>query len=159
MKKCQALLRSVQVHDPRQEERGGVPMNALLSLSFWVFDTSRLDKERVSTAAASRLTPRGHTPGSPGTCGMWWLMRFAPSPPKSGYPARRSVLHPPPRAGGHILLFGRALKRQDGVTVPYAFLGPVDHVSHTQDRPIQFVWQLRRPMPADFFRQAKVAAG
>lgn len=61
--------------------------------------------------------------------------------------------------GGHILLFVRARKKQDGVTVPYTFLGPVDHVSHTQDRPIQFVWQLRRPMPADFFRQAKVAAG
>ena len=27
------------------------------------------------------------------------------------------------------------------------------------DRPISFVWKLRRPMPADFFRQAKVASG
>ena len=61
--------------------------------------------------------------------------------------------------GGHILLFVRSRKKQDGLTVPYTFLGPVDYVSHKQERPIQFVWQLRRPMPADFFRQAKVAAG
>ena len=59
--------------------------------------------------------------------------------------------------GGHILLFVRSRKKQDGLTVPYTFLGPVDYVSHKQERPIQFVWQLRRPMPADFFRQAKVA--
>ena len=62
------------------------------------------------------------------------------------------------KLGGHILLFVRSRKKQDGLTVPYTFLGPVDYVSHKQERPIQFVWQLRRPMPADFFRQAKVAA-
>jgi hypothetical protein len=61
--------------------------------------------------------------------------------------------------GGRILLFVRAQKKQDGLTVPYTFLGPVDYLSHKQERPIQFVWQLQRPMPADFFRQAKVAAG
>lgn len=61
--------------------------------------------------------------------------------------------------GAHILLFVRSRKKQDGLTVPYTFLGPVDYISHKQERPIQFVWQLRRPMPADFFRQAKVAAG
>ena len=61
--------------------------------------------------------------------------------------------------GGHILLFVRSRKKQDGLTVPYTFLGPVDYVSHKQEKPIQFVWQLSRPMPADFFRQAKVAAG
>jgi len=59
--------------------------------------------------------------------------------------------------GGHILLFVRPRKKQDGLTVPYTFLGPADYVSHKDERPIQFVWQLRRPMPADFFRQAKVA--
>jgi superfamily II DNA or RNA helicase/HKD family nuclease len=61
--------------------------------------------------------------------------------------------------GGHILLFVRSRKKQDGMTVPYTFLGPVDYISHKHERPIQFVWQLRRPMPADFFRKAKVAAG
>ena len=61
--------------------------------------------------------------------------------------------------GGHILLIVRTRKKQDGLTVPYTFLGAVEHVSHKQENPIQFVWQLRRSMPADFFRQAKVAAG
>jgi superfamily II DNA or RNA helicase len=58
--------------------------------------------------------------------------------------------------GGNILLFVRSRKKQDGRTVPYTFLGPVDYVSHKDERPINFVWRLRRPMPADFFRQAKV---
>ena len=61
--------------------------------------------------------------------------------------------------GGRILLFVRQQKRLDGQTVPYTLLGPAEYVSHQQERPIQFVWRLQRPMPADFFRQAKVAAG
>ncbi len=61
--------------------------------------------------------------------------------------------------GGNILLFVRPRKKNDGRTMPYTFLGPADYVSHKGDRPISFVWKLRRPMPADFFRQAKVASG
>ena len=61
--------------------------------------------------------------------------------------------------GTEILLFVRHKKNQGGLTTPYTLLGPVDYVSHQQERPIQFVWKLRQPMPADFFRQAKVAAG
>ena len=61
--------------------------------------------------------------------------------------------------GGHILLFVRQRAKNQGRTVPYTFLGPADYVSHKGERPISFVWNLRRPMPADFFRQAKVAAG
>jgi len=60
--------------------------------------------------------------------------------------------------GGNILLFVRDRKKQDGRTMPYTFLGPVDYVSHKSERPISFVWKLRRPMPADFFRRAKVAS-
>jgi superfamily II DNA or RNA helicase len=59
---------------------------------------------------------------------------------------------------GNILLFVRDRKKQDGRTMPYTFLGPVDYVSHKGERPISFVWKLRRPMPADFFRRAKVAS-
>ncbi len=59
--------------------------------------------------------------------------------------------------GGHILLFVRQRRTHNGHTAPYTFLGPVDYVSHKQDRPIQFIWKLQRPMPSDFFRQAKVA--
>ncbi len=60
---------------------------------------------------------------------------------------------------GNILLFVRQRREQDGRTEPYTFLGPVDYLSHKGERPIAFVWQLRRPMPAGFFRNAKVAAG
>jgi superfamily II DNA or RNA helicase/HKD family nuclease len=61
--------------------------------------------------------------------------------------------------GGNILLFVRSRKKYEGRTMPYTFLGPSDYISHKGDRPISFVWKLRRPMPADFFRQAKVASG
>lgn len=61
--------------------------------------------------------------------------------------------------GGHILLFVRQRRRQDGRAMPYTFLGPADYVSHRGERPIGFVWRLRRPMPAELFRAAKVAAG
>jgi len=70
---------------------------------------------------------------------------------------QRYILHQ--QRGGHILLFVRHDKGASDRTTPYTFLGPADYVSHTAERPIQFVWQLHRPMPADFFRQAKVAAG
>jgi hypothetical protein len=63
------------------------------------------------------------------------------------------------KRGGNILLFVRPRKKQDGRTMPYTFLGTADYVSHKGERPISFVWKLRRPMPADFFRQAKVASG
>jgi len=59
--------------------------------------------------------------------------------------------------GGRILLFVRPRKKQDGLTMPYTFLGPVDYVSHKGERPIAFVWRLHHPMPADFLRAAKVA--
>ena len=60
---------------------------------------------------------------------------------------------------GRVLLFVRLRKKQDGLTMPYTFLGPAHYKSHKGERPIAFVWELSRPMPADFFRQAKVAAG
>jgi hypothetical protein len=61
--------------------------------------------------------------------------------------------------GGQILMFVRQRRRQDGRATPYTFLGPADYVSHKGERPISFVWRLRRPMPAGMFREAKVAAG
>ena len=60
---------------------------------------------------------------------------------------------------GNIMLFVRSRKKQNGRTLPYTFLGLADYVSHKGERPISFVWKLRRPMPADFFRQTKVANG
>ena len=75
-----------------------------------------------------------------------------PSTVKVSYDTQSTRLH-----AKAWMLFVRARKKQDGLTVPYTFLGAVDHESHKGDRPIAFVWKLRRPMPADFFRGAKVA--
>ncbi|MCC6993211.1 MAG: DUF3427 domain-containing protein, partial [Deltaproteobacteria bacterium] len=63
------------------------------------------------------------------------------------------------RNGGSILLFVRQRRLAEWGTAPYTLLGAAEYVSHTGDRPIQFVWRLQRAMPADFFRGAKVAAG
>ena len=59
----------------------------------------------------------------------------------------------------NILIFARRTQTLGGRTAPYMFLGPADYVSHQGDRPVSFVWRLRTPMPADFFRGASVAAG
>lgn len=61
--------------------------------------------------------------------------------------------------GGHVFLFVRRRRKEDGRTVPYTFIGPADYVSHKSERPIGFVWRLRRAMPAEMFREARVAAG
>jgi superfamily II DNA or RNA helicase len=58
------------------------------------------------------------------------------------------------------LLFVRHTKHDDrGNAAPYVFLGPVEHVSHRGERPISIVWRLPTPMPADLFRDVKLAAG
>jgi hypothetical protein len=62
-------------------------------------------------------------------------------------------------AGTHVFLFVRRVPKEDGRTMPYTFLGAADFVSHERERPIQIIWKLRRPMPSDFFREAKIAAG
>jgi hypothetical protein len=61
--------------------------------------------------------------------------------------------------GTHVLLFARRSATEAGRTAAYTFLGPVDYVSHRGERPMGITWRLRRPLPADFFREAKVAAG
>jgi len=59
-----------------------------------------------------------------------------------------------------ILLFVRQAKRDErGMTMPYLFLGPVCYVSHEAEKPMRIVWELETPMPPDYFREIKVAAG
>jgi len=59
-------------------------------------------------------------------------------------------------SGDRILLFVRESK-QDArrETMPYTFLGEADYVNHTGGRPMQIVWKLHRPMPAEAFDVAK----
>jgi superfamily II DNA or RNA helicase len=62
--------------------------------------------------------------------------------------------------GSRVILFVREDKRDErDVSPPYLCLGPAHHVSHESDRPIKFVWELERPMPAEIYQRAKLAAG
>ena len=63
------------------------------------------------------------------------------------------------RQGVTPLLFVRERRETLGRTLPYMLLGPVSYVSHVGERPMAITWRLKHPMPADFFREAKVAAG
>jgi hypothetical protein len=60
---------------------------------------------------------------------------------------------------GHIFLFVRHRRRNGQRAAPYTFLGPARYVSHHGERPINFVWELNRPMPADFFKEVRVVGG
>lgn len=63
------------------------------------------------------------------------------------------------RQGTHVFLFARHRKHEAGRTAAYTCLGAAEYVSHERSRPIAITWRLRRAMPDDFFREAKVAAG
>jgi len=62
--------------------------------------------------------------------------------------------------GSRVVLFVRENRRDErGVGTPYLCLGEARHVSHQSDRPMQIIWELERPMPAEIYSHAKVAAG
>ncbi|MEO7368466.1 MAG: DUF3427 domain-containing protein, partial [Gemmatimonadaceae bacterium] len=61
--------------------------------------------------------------------------------------------------GSEVFLFVRPRKQDGNRTVPYTFLGPADYVEHRGEKPMAIIWKLRRAMPFDFFKVAKVAAG
>ena len=66
------------------------------------------------------------------------------------------------RRGGsdRALLFVRARKRGErGETLPYTLLGPCYYRSHTGNRPMQIIWELAYPIPAQYYQEVKVAAG
>ena len=54
--------------------------------------------------------------------------------------------------GSRVILFVRENRRDErDLGDPYLCLGPVRHVSHYSDRPMQIVWELERPMPAEIY--------
>ncbi len=59
----------------------------------------------------------------------------------------------------NVLLFVREHHQNDFGTAPYLFLGPAHYASHQGERPIAITWRLDKPMPAEFFASATVAAG
>lgn len=58
-----------------------------------------------------------------------------------------------------VLLFVREEQKDDFGTSPYLYLGPATYVSHQGERPIAITWRIDRPMPAELFASATVAAG
>jgi hypothetical protein len=72
---------------------------------------------------------------------------------------RRYIEHR--RSGSSVHLFIRETKTEDGKlgAPPYLYAGTADYMSHTGDRPMRVLWRLHRPLPADVFRIARVAAG
>ncbi len=62
--------------------------------------------------------------------------------------------------GWRVLLFMRQSKRDErGETMAYLFAGPVRYVSHESEKPMRIIWELEHPLPPEFFREVKVAAG
>ena len=96
---------------------------------------------------------------------------FSPTTMYQDYPISRELLHWETQAqtsqasdsgqnlihhearGYTMLFFVRARKKVDGVTAPFTFLGPAKLVSHQSDRPIQMIWRLAHPMPAEMFEE------
>ena len=63
--------------------------------------------------------------------------------------------------GSTVHLFVRETMEADGGLgrPPYLYTGPMTYQSHTGDRPIRILWQLKYPLPADVYHAARVAAG
>lgn len=94
---------------------------------------------------------------------------FSPSTMYADYPISRELLHWESQAntaqchkdgqnlihhkdrGYTILVFARDLKKRNGVTVPFTYLGPVEQVSYESERPIKMVWRLQHLMPVEMF--------
>ena len=94
---------------------------------------------------------------------------FSPSTMYADYPISRNLLHWESQAntaqhhndgqnlihhgerGYTVLVFARGLKKRNGVTMPFTYLGPVDRVSYESERPIKMVWRLRYKMPVEMF--------
>ncbi|MBU1171857.1 MAG: DUF3427 domain-containing protein [Proteobacteria bacterium] len=96
---------------------------------------------------------------------------FSPSTMYADYPVSRELLHWESQSnttqesptgqnlidhqsrGYTILVFARDQKRRNNCTVPFVYLGPVDHVSHESERPIKIMWRLHYPMPVEMFEE------
>lgn len=62
-------------------------------------------------------------------------------------------------SGDHVWFFCRetdlSARRE---TIPFMFLGPAHHVSHKGSRPIEIVWRLEHPMPAEFYARTRAVS-
>ena len=71
------------------------------------------------------------------------------------HPTGQDYIHFQER-GYTILFFARMEAKVSGETAPFVFLGPASNlISYKGDRPIQMVWELKHPMPAELFEAAR----
>lgn len=56
-----------------------------------------------------------------------------------------------------VLFMRESRKNENRETMPYLFLGPVQYVSHEGERPMNILWRLGTPIPADYLRLARIA--
>ena len=60
--------------------------------------------------------------------------------------------------GSNVLLFVREQKKSELGTQPYTYLGPAEYLDHKGEKPVQFRWQLKTPMPEELFEVARSVA-
>ena len=53
-----------------------------------------------------------------------------------------------------IALFVRESKEKEGITAPFTYLGLCEYVSHNGNKPISFVWKLKKEIPAKIINKA-----
>lgn len=53
-----------------------------------------------------------------------------------------------------VALFVRENKEKDGITATFTYLGLCEYVSHTGNKPISFVWKLKKEIPAKIINKA-----
>jgi hypothetical protein len=71
--------------------------------------------------------------------------------------AERYVTH---RDGGSdVALFVREARLAGRVAAPFTFLGKLQYESHRGSAPMQFVWGLESPMPAELYEVARLVSG
>ncbi len=96
---------------------------------------------------------------------------FSPTTMYQDYPISRELLHWETQSqtsqesetgqnfihhkarGYQIFFFARSKKKTEYVTMPFTFLGPAQLVEYKSERPIQMVWRLDHPMPAEMFEE------
>ena len=55
------------------------------------------------------------------------------------------------KQGYHIHLFVRKQVKQYNITLPFMYLGQVDYVSSSGDKPMSVIWKLHNAVPLDIF--------
>lgn len=81
-----------------------------------------------------------------------WQSQHSTSPSS---PTGQSYIHHQER-GITVMLFIRPRKKNDqGIILPYVFLGPVYYQNHTGSRPMSIHWRLENPIPTPVLEWAK----